>query len=101
MNPKLLLSTLAITFVLAVQAFAALEIKYLYPDGSLKTIYGFTPVSPEEDIAYAVSESDNPAGGGPFHVIIGVDLAKNPTSQTYSIVASHGVLICQNVLDPE
>lgn len=97
---KLKLIALILIASLPSLAFGDIHIKYLYPDGSLKTIYEFTPVSPQDDINHAISESVSENTGGPFHIIIGTDLDRNPTSQTYSIVASAGVLICQNVLDP-
>lgn len=80
-------------------AAADTHIKYLHPDGSLKAIYSYEFTTPEQDIAFAVNESFD-ANNTPYHVIIGENLHEAPTHQSYYIVASSGVLICQNILNP-
>lgn len=77
-----------------------MQIKYLNPDGSLKSIQPFSSVDPATDIANAVAESISENQGGPYHVVVGENLEDNPSRETYAIVASAGVLICQNVLNP-
>lgn len=76
-----------------------MQIKYLHPDGSLKALYPYESQGAQQDIAHATAESSTENAGG-FHVIIGENLEDSPGRETYAIVASLGVLICQNVQDP-
>lgn len=77
-----------------------MQIKYLNPDGSLKALYPFDPVSPADDIEYARVASISENEGGPYHVVIGENLEDSPGREVYHIVYSAGVEICQNVLNP-
>lgn len=75
-----------------------MQIKYLYLDGSLKSLQEHSDQGPAGNISHALSESQ--LGDG-LHVIIGEHLDGPTRAEVYQIVASTGVLICQNVLNPE
>lgn len=77
------------------------QIKYLHPDGSFKALFEYSLGDPAQDIANAITESISGTQGGPYHVILGENLDANPTRQTYFVVAFAGVLIAQNILNPE
>lgn len=72
--------------------------KVMNLDGSLKVITT-APSDPREMINQAVENSaDSPAG---FLVVIGENLEDSPSREIYHVIAANGVLVCQNVLNPE
>lgn len=72
--------------------------KILALDGTLKSITPLGDEPPQDLINHIVSVSAEDSG---YHVIAGENLEDNPSREVYHVVASAGVLLCQNVLDPE
>lgn len=76
-----------------------MQYEILNLDGSSKGVAEFTDsTDPETLIDRAVTWSADEDG---FHVIIGENLDSSPTQKTAKVVASQGILIFQNVLNPE
>lgn len=66
-------------------------------DGTLKRIETLGEYEPQALIDHITAVSNEDDG---YHVYAGDNLEDNPTREVYHVVASAGVLICQNVLDP-
>ena len=66
-------------------------------NGEIKSTEAYSTTDPQAMIDFAVSIS---AEGGGYIVIIGTNLDKRPTEMVANIVASNGLLIFQNVLNP-